>query len=70
VLAEMRNEPDGPGGADGSGGPGLDLAGIDDAAGDDLPTRSAPQRTVVYRIRRMDDPEILERVLAGLLSLS
>jgi hypothetical protein len=41
-----------------------------DADLEDLPGRRrvSPGR-VVHQIRRMDDPEILERVLAGLLSL-
>ena len=34
-----------------------------------LPLRRASERQVVCRVRRMDDPEILERVLAGLLNL-
>ena len=39
-------------------------------AGDgELPLRHVPDRRVLRRIRRMDDPEILERVLAGLLNL-
>lgn len=35
----------------------------------DLPLRRASEPWVVCRVRRMDDPEILERVLAGLLNL-
>lgn len=35
----------------------------------ELPLRRALDRRVVRRIRRMDDPEILERVLAGLINL-
>jgi hypothetical protein len=34
-----------------------------------LPTRPIPDRHVVRKIRRLDDPEILQRVLAGLLNL-
>jgi hypothetical protein len=48
-----------------------DGAGDADAtepAGGDLPTR--PARCLpLQRIRRMDDPEILERVLEGLVRL-
>lgn len=35
----------------------------------DLPMRSASHRLPVRRIRCMDDPEILERVLEGLVKL-
>lgn len=35
----------------------------------DLPLPRASEPRVVCRVRRMDDPEILERVLAGLLNL-
>ena len=35
----------------------------------DLPTRPAPDRHLVRKIRRLDDPEILQRVLSGLLNL-
>jgi hypothetical protein len=35
----------------------------------DLPLRRASESRVVCRVRRMDDPEILERVLSGLLNL-
>ncbi len=36
----------------------------------ELPKRPASDRPRVYRIRCMDDPEILERVLEGLLNLT
>jgi hypothetical protein len=35
----------------------------------DLPTRAGSSRRSPHKIRRMDDPEILQRVLAGLLTL-
>lgn len=35
----------------------------------DLPARQAQQCLVIRRIRRMDDPEVLERVLAGLMQM-
>jgi hypothetical protein len=34
-----------------------------------LPLRSVGERSIRRAVRRMDDPEILERVLAGLLDL-
>jgi hypothetical protein len=34
-----------------------------------LPQRPVPERLLVPIVRRMDDPEILERVLSGLLDL-
>jgi hypothetical protein len=34
-----------------------------------LPPRPIPDRQLVRKIRSMDDPEILQRVLAGLLNL-
>jgi hypothetical protein len=40
-----------------------------DADLEDLPARPVSACRVMHKIRRMDDPEILERVLAGLLSL-
>jgi len=39
------------------------------AGGRDLPARPIPEGRLVRPIRRLDDPEILQRVLAGLLSL-
>ena len=39
------------------------------AGPDDLPIRPVPQCRLLHQIRRMDDPEILQRVLAGLLTL-
>lgn len=39
------------------------------ACADGLPTRPTPDPQLVRKIRRLDDPEILQRVLAGLLSL-
>jgi hypothetical protein len=36
---------------------------------EELPTRPAPDPQLVRKIRRLDDPEILQRVLAGLLNL-
>ncbi len=36
---------------------------------EELPTRPARDRQVIHKIRRLDDPEILQRVLAGLLNL-
>jgi hypothetical protein len=36
----------------------------------DLPQRPVSHRCSVPRIRRMDDPEILERVLEGLINLA
>jgi len=36
---------------------------------EDLPTRPMPERQLVRKIRHLDDPEILQRVLAGLLNL-
>jgi hypothetical protein len=44
-----------------------DLTNGDNAQ--DLPTRPVPDRQLVHKIRRLDDPEILQRVLAGLLNL-
>jgi len=38
------------------------------ARAEELPRRQTPDRQV-RKIRRLDDPEILERVLAGLLNL-
>ena len=35
----------------------------------DLPRRPVSDSPPVRRLRRMDDPEVLERVLAGLLNL-
>jgi hypothetical protein len=35
----------------------------------ELPSRQASNVPLSRRIRRMDDPEVLERVLAGLLDL-
>ena len=35
----------------------------------DLPVRPIPARHLVRKIRPLDDPEILQRVLAGLLNL-
>jgi hypothetical protein len=35
-----------------------------------LPTRPVGHRCSVPRIRRLDDPEILERVLEGLINLA
>ncbi len=35
----------------------------------ELPSRPAPDLPLRRKIRRMDDPEVLERVLAGLLEL-
>ena len=52
-----------------------DVSGIevgDDSEGagnEELPTRPAPVRQLARKIRRLDDPEILQRVLAGLLNL-
>lgn len=43
---------------------------LDEVAVTSLPQRSMPDPTLVRRVRRMDDPEILERVLAGLLNLA
>lgn len=40
-----------------------------DACAEHLPSRPAPDRQLVRTIRRLDDPEILQRVLAGLLNL-
>ncbi len=39
-------------------------------ASDDLPLRTVTGRERAHRIRYVDDPEILERVLEGLLNLS
>jgi len=39
------------------------------AGAQDLPPRPVPDRQLVRKIRSMDDPEILQRVLAGLLNL-
>lgn len=36
---------------------------------EDLPARPVSHCRLVHKIRRMDDPEILARVLAGLLTL-
>jgi len=36
---------------------------------EDMPARPVPDRELVRKVRRMDDPEILQRVLAGLLNL-
>jgi hypothetical protein len=53
-----------------------DLAAIDDRRRADqdaqqgLPVRSASEVSLSRNIRRMDDPEVLERVLAGLLDLA
>lgn len=52
-----------------------DLSGIgvsdghEGAGTEELPTRPAPVRQLARKIRRLDDPEILQRVLAGLLNL-
>lgn len=46
-----------------------DVPAITEADDDDLPLRRASERRVVCPVRRMDDPEILERVLSGLLNL-
>jgi hypothetical protein len=37
---------------------------------DDLPRRPVTDRVDLHRIRWLNDPEILERVLEGLLNLS
>ena len=39
------------------------------ASAEDLPSRPIPGHQLVRTIRRLDDPEILQRVLAGLLNL-
>jgi hypothetical protein len=39
------------------------------ASAQDLPTRPISNRQLVRKIRSMDDPEVLQRVLAGLLNL-
>jgi hypothetical protein len=48
-------------------------AGVSDttkgAGAEDLPARPVPDHQFVRKIRRLDDPEILQRVLAGLLNL-
>lgn len=59
ALVQAHDEdPDGKPSLEADGGTG------------DLPTRSASRCRSLHKIRRMDDPEILERVLAGLLTLS
>jgi hypothetical protein len=40
-----------------------------DASCPELPVRLARDRQVLRKIRRLDDPEVLRRVLAGLLNL-
>jgi hypothetical protein len=40
-----------------------------DASCAELPVRPARDRQVLRKIRRLDDPEVLRRVLAGLLNL-
>jgi hypothetical protein len=35
----------------------------------DLPVRIAPDRSLIRRQQRMDDPEVLEQVLTSLLNL-
>ena len=40
-----------------------------EASAADLPRRRAPDCRVIQSVRRMDDPEILERILEGLLEL-
>jgi len=40
-----------------------------DAGSEELPTRPTPGHQLARKIRRLDDPEILQRVLAGLLNL-
>jgi hypothetical protein len=39
------------------------------ASAPDLPTRPISDRQLIRKIRSMDDPEVLQRVLAGLLNL-
>jgi len=39
------------------------------AAQEGVPATGRPAAAAVRRLRRMDDPEVLERVLAGLLNL-
>jgi hypothetical protein len=39
------------------------------ASDQDLPARPVSNRQLVRKIRSMDDPEVLQRVLAGLLNL-
>jgi hypothetical protein len=51
-----------------------DLSGIEvsddcEGAANELPTRPVPGGQLARKIRRLDDPEILQRVLAGLLNL-
>jgi hypothetical protein len=50
-------------------GNGTGTGGCEPAC-DDLPLRTATDRVRGHRIRYLDDPEILERVLEGLLNLS
>jgi hypothetical protein len=52
-----------------------DVSGIEvgddreDVSNEELPTRPTRDRQLVRKIRRLEDPEILQRVLAGLLNL-
>lgn len=49
---------------------GAAVAGAVDGAGaEKLPARPVPAGRPARRIRRLDDPEILQRVLAGLINL-
>jgi hypothetical protein len=52
---------------------GIPAASVSDeregACAEDLPSRPIPGRQLARKIRRLDDPEILQRVLAGLLNL-
>jgi hypothetical protein len=62
----------GSGGADSGGAEsgGRRSQGLLQPADAELPVRCVPDASVRRTIRRMDDPEILERVLAGLLDLA
>jgi hypothetical protein len=46
-----------------------DCRHVDEETHEGLPVRSASEVSLRRNIRRMDDPEVLERVLAGLLDL-
>jgi hypothetical protein len=73
---EALPDPAGSGSA-GSDSAGSDSAGSGAAGGDTaaqegegkLPARTASERSPMRRMQRMDDPEVLEQVLTGLLSL-
>jgi hypothetical protein len=71
-MTQRRDEParDSADGVAADGDGSDDNLSPDSVAETELPVRPAPDSTLRRSIRRMDDPEILERVLAGLLDLA